>query len=171
MVSLREIYVTTLGHPVLTCFGSTPSGVEIKVDRRTAEAPDIFSAFCEDFEDRLTKVGAWLLASSLATTHRLPESIVNGAADAQTLGTTMGPALLDLIAPMSKFVGQVNVWQTGVTVQGNTVSVSTQQTIKTVNTYAAVRAPLFTLAPVLTRLSASHDLLEQGFRPSRRYIP
>lgn len=156
--------------PVLTCCGSTPSGVEVKIDRRTAEAADIFAAFCEDFEDRLTKVGAWLLSSSLATTHRLPENIVNGAPDAQTLVATMGPAVLDLIAPMSKFVGQVNVWQTGVSVQGNTVTVNTPQTIKTVNTYAAVRALLFALAPVLTRRSASHDLLEQGFRPGRRSV-
>ena len=96
-----------------------------------------------------------LLSSSFATTHPSPEALVNGAPDAQTLATAMGPALCDLMTPMSKFVGQVNVWQFGASVQGTRVTVSTQQTIETVTTYATVRAPLCALAPVNSSFSVS----------------
>jgi hypothetical protein len=96
---------------------------------------------------------------------------VNGPPDAQAFATAMGPALGNLMTPMSKFVGQANVWQNGVSVKSNTVTVSSQQMIKAVNVYAAVRAPLFAFASVLTRRLASHDVLDQGFRSGRRSIP
>jgi hypothetical protein len=87
---------------------------------------------------------------------------VNGATDAVTLAAAIRPALGSLITPMTKFVGNVVV-QSGVSVQGNTVTVNSHQTVLTVNGYAAVRALLISLAPLLIHFLASHYLLKQGF--------
>jgi hypothetical protein len=94
---------------------------------------------------------------------------VNEANDAAALAEALRPALGNVIAPMAKFVGLV-VARSGVSVQGNSVSVDTQQTVLTVADYAKVRALLVALAPVLTHLLASQQLLEQGFRYGQRGI-
>lgn len=66
---------------------------------------------------------------------------MNGAADVQAFAAAIRPALGDLVSPMATFVGQV-VTLSGVSVQGTTVAVDTQQTVVTVKEYASVRALL-----------------------------
>ncbi len=66
---------------------------------------------------------------------------MNGAANAQALATAIRPALGDLMTPMTDFVGQV-VAGSGVSAQGNTVTVNVQQTVLTVKGFANVRALL-----------------------------
>jgi len=115
-----------------------------------------------------------LLSSSLPATnppHFFSESIVNEAPDAGALAVAIRPALGLLLAPMMKLVGHV-VGQTGVSVQGTTVTVSSQQVILTVNGFATVCVRLLVaLASLLTRPLAPHQLLGQGLRYGRRGIP
>ena len=66
---------------------------------------------------------------------------MNGATDVQAFAIAIRPALGDLVTPMVTFVGQV-VTRSGVSVQGTTVTINTQQTVVTVKDYANVRALL-----------------------------
>jgi hypothetical protein len=96
-------------------------------------------------------------------TNLYAEGVVSGTADAQTLAQTIVPQLVSLTAPATTLIGKT-VGRTGVSAQRNSVTVSTEQTVQTLNDCADVCALLSASAPRLTRLPASHHNIERGLR-------